>query len=387
MGQHITSASTEGQPIISRSIKYLIPILLAGMLLIRIPVAMGEDSGIRYSATVILIWVVIIGFGIAVSIMANLWVGLFVILSLVSSQYPFITQFSQETFFCILIGVGWYFICVQFLNHEAISVTMDLLCIFALLNVVFLFLQYFNIDPIYAPVKGQPEYYKMGGLAAYPHGCAAVLALCVPAFCRKKRFWGLIPVAIGLVLTRTFSGPMAIAAGLIFLIAVSNIPFKLKMIVYIAIVLVLAGYILIDVPDHCWRLRAWKIAILDLIPKHLVFGYGLGFWKIKFAQPEIIERITQVSSKLEFFQQAHNEIIQGWFEMGTGFMLIAAGYVVSLCRRFKKELILPAFALVIAFTGAQVAFPLHEAYSAAIILFWMGCYEAIAKNKSIERNK
>jgi len=369
----------------------IIPIALGFILMCRFYI--GDD--LRDNAELYLLVGTLITFCVFVMVKGNLWVGLFLLLALVSSHYPqppanysqreaiIFIKLAQQTFTFILIGVAFYVMCVQLLNNpKALRWSLNVICVFALMNVVFLILQYFDLDPLHHAKPGYGPASQLKGLMTYPHGGSAVLAMCAAAF-RGKWAWCWLAIALGLVLTHTFAGPMAIVFAILVVVAVQA-PWSLRisgsfagLVVCLLILLSVYAYF-VDIPDVGWRLKAWKIAVFDLIPLKPIFGYGLGHWQVEYANPEIIYKITGSYARQLFgnwYQYAHSCLLQAWMEMGIGVPILFVGYIVNIVRRFRREAVRPLFALSALFACSMVAFPFHIGYSAAIGLFIMAWLE------------
>ena len=83
--------------------------------------------------------------------------------------------------------------------------------------------------------------------------------------------------------------------------------------------------------DHPRRVQMWA-ACYDYIKQHPWMGGGLGNFKAQF-QYIVKDR----EAKYTYYDQAHNEYIQTWFEMGiVGFLLIM-GFICGLVRSFVRH--------------------------------------------------
>ena len=73
--------------------------------------------------------------------------------------------------------------------------------------------------------------------------------------------------------------------------------------------------------------------------------------------------------------QAHNEFVQGLFEMGVLFPVLVFGYFVGIIRRYRKEAILSATTIGIIALNSLVNFPFHVATTAILAVTWMAIFE------------
>jgi len=104
-------------------------------------------------------------------------------------------------------------------------------------------------------------------------------------------------------------------------------------------------------------------------------GSGLGHWKIIFSK----YMLTTTTLR---WTHAHNEIIQGVFEMGIGFMILFVGYSVNIIRKFRKSAIIPYTALLIIFINSLVNFPFHIGTTAMVTITWMAVLEVTLRHEN-----
>lgn len=245
----------------------------------------------------------------------NRWAGLLLALVVASSAIHN-DIFSYLTCRTVLIGFVWYWIVS---NHYSEKI-LDGLCVVAMANVLMLALQAFNIDPLYAPVSGGKE--ELVGLMSNQNEVSALLAVCAFAFLREARWFGLVAVVGGLVLARSFGGALAAGAGMsLFLI--------LRGHRFLGAALPAAGllmFLIIDAPTVHERVAAWTVGTEQYLA-HWVSGFGVGHWQIEFMHnPD-----PRLGPKV--WQYAHNEYLQGLFEMGPLFLVFVTGYAVNIIRR------------------------------------------------------
>lgn len=82
--------------------------------------------------------------------------------------------------------------------------------------------------------------------------------------------------------------------------------------------------------DHPRRLQMWS-ACIDYIKQHPWMGGGLGNFKVQFQY-----LVKDRKDRYTYYDQAHNEIIQVWFEMGIVGFLLSLGFVCGLVRSFVR---------------------------------------------------
>jgi len=299
----------------------------------------------------------------------NKWVGLFLGLTLLSSIYPAYTKYSLLARNAVIFWCLWYSLLVLTVKKE--RALLNVICIIALINVGFQMLQFFNIDPVHKAIDGGHD--LPTGLLSNINQTSALLAFCFPAFLRKQWKWGIFIVLLGLVLAKSTGGVVAVSIGVLFYGLVYFWGAWKKIII---ISLILAGcflifLLLIDRPSCSNRLDKWIIG-LKLLKNRVIFGFGIGHWGMLFA------KLSNTN-----FYQAHNDLLQGLWEMGIGFIVILAGYLIDVIKRAKhsmKEHILPLTALVIILVNSMVNFPFHVATTAIIAVSWMAILQ-IRSNK------
>lgn len=363
-------------------------LVIAGLLLVACIWRAPLSPWVRLNFEYALLWSATVALSYLIATRINLLVGLFLILATFSSHYPGISKYSVQAHRMVLAGVIWYSVCVWALDGgKGIGWVLDAICIIALANVVMLVCQYFNFDPIHYTVKTKYESQQLDlipnvGLMSCHNGAAAMLAITFPAFLRMKRRWlgfrwvYLFPLPLlGMVIAHTFAGPLAVAISLAVVVFIVVPGLKRKLLVVAGVIflgaLLLGAYAnWVDVPDTGWRWNAWKFAIGKLYPQHWIFGSGIGHWKIIYSKA-----IVAMRTGGDVMAQAHNEFVQGLFEMGIGFALILIGYLISIWKRYRPDALISVMALVAIIVNSMVFFPFHIGLSAMVALTWMAILE------------
>jgi len=294
----------------------------------------------------------------------NKWMSLFLLLCLVSMFYPFYTRHSFLAFQDVFYAFVWFTLLTLCLRRSHYHYILSGICLVALANVAFLILQYFNLDPIFKAVNGSPED-PVVGLMGNRNFVSALLAFSFPAFLRPRWVWCIPALFLGLVLAKSTGGPLALAAGWMFYSVLRGRAIFPLLAVALGLLLFVA---FVDKPNFFGgRLEAWKNA-LGYYQQHWLMGCGLGHWKIVF------KRIMLQGNRF-WWTHAHNEIIQGLFEMGVGFAIVLTGYIYDTARKYKREALVPATALIIIFINSLVNFPFHIATTAMLAVTWMALYD------------
>jgi len=280
-------------------------LILGGMAVFRVPM---DDP--RFSMR----WIVDVGMILALAGViwkyANKWIAMFLLLALVSSVFPFSTANSTFAFRAVLTGVIWYALIVIFLPETSIVHLLNTICIIALCHIALLILQTLNLDPFFVPRYGTKDIPV--GLMSNQNEVSALLAFCFPAFLREKWIWGIIPLIGGLLMSKSLGGIIAVGFGIIFYLAIKG--HMLSSISLGFALLLFGGLFLFEESSFHARIYAWKHG-LTLYKEHWLMGAGIGHWKVVLKELRPSEWPT-------WWKTAHNEYLQGIFEMGIGFAVI-----------------------------------------------------------------
>ncbi len=329
----------------------------------------------------------------------NIWIGLFLLLAVIFSRYPETTDISRSALLNVLLMMIWFYVCVQILNTQRIDVFLGIFCLVGIANVAMLIFQHFNLDVgVKVPSRTGLAFDDIRtGLMDCRNSASAMLAFTLPAFFRRKWFYLIPLILIGLVLSKSTGGVMAAGAVIMvysiyrmpdFVSAVHKIPKIGSMIqsvqflnawtfrtLWAAVVVCLAVFYLqfIDSPGMIGRLTAW-IEGSQVFMKHPYVGAGLGHWKVLFADPDIRWRTFGL-----YYAQAHNEFIQVAIEMGIFSIITIIGYFVSVARRMHPGAIIPALAILAVSVNSLVFFPMHIWFLALISVTWLAILEVQLK--------
>jgi hypothetical protein len=300
-------------------------------------------------------------------IKGNRWLSGLLLLATFSCFHPKLTTSSYVTFQVIVFGAVWYLFLVYGLKRKYVNILLDAMCIIAICNVLYQIGQGFGYDFIYKAKGDVGDIVRTPGLMSNRNELSAVLAFCLPAFFRRGWAW-LIPLMIvGFINTKVFGG---VLAGLVVTI-VYLFKYERKWIGIAGVIAAVTGgvlfFTLVGGSDSS-RLTAWTLA-WDLYRHNWVFGFGLGNWQEIFRSDAVMVYFTAT------FAQAHNDLVQGVFEMGIGFAVLTTGYFVSIIRRANKKAILSLAAITGIVVNSLVNFPFHVAITAMIAITWMAILE------------
>jgi hypothetical protein len=294
----------------------------------------------------------------------NRWLSGLLLLATVSCFHPKLTVNSFLTFQVIVFGAVWYLILLYCLKKkENMYILLDAMCVLAVCNVLYQGVQLAGYDWIYNDI-GKAEKTQLVGFMSNRNELGAVLAFCLPAFFRRWWIFAIPLILIGLIGTHCMGGVLAAgAATAVYLF------WRLRRwaaITGLTVCLTGAALYAIYFDPHfdTSRLTAWGL-MWDLYRNNWVTGYGLGSFQTIF-----------MGLKEHFvtpYAQAHNDLFQGIFEMGIGFAVLTAGYLISIVRR--RESILAIAAMTGIVVNSLVNFPFHVAITAMIAITWMAILE------------
>ena len=220
-----------------------------------------------------------------------------------------------------------------------------------------------------------------------PCSAGAMLALCLPAFMRRRWWPGFIACAWGICAAGSSTGAAAgMAATIAFAIADRRIP-RIALL-SAAGILGSAAVLWVSFVDPlantlaCTRWVAWQRAAEIVLANPL--GLGLGSFKDLFPQitagvPGLGELSVENGAIVmrQAFTQAHNEYVQLGFELGLPTLALACAWVLSIGIRTLISATSPrAAAGMTAIAVGCLGWGLfHIAPLALVACAWIGLYE------------
>jgi len=333
--------------------KYISVLIAAVILLItvvRIPVGGEIRAFLEYSTRCGIVFI------FAVYLFKiNVWVSLLLILSLFAHTVPWFVLsdytllHSQQSY----IALDWMvFGCVlYFVLLEADTETMlNMMCIAALIQSCMLFLQLCEFDPY--RLFGMTSNLSPTALMANSNETSAFLAICSIAFFRKMWVWGLIVILPAIVLVGDSNGALGFLAAVCIY---QYIKLGQKVFWVYAVVLALGIYtIYLDYHATGFsfiteRLYIWKKSIQLTFENQPLLGFGLGNWKNVNAQ---IMEYGGGYRGVNMWTRVHNTFVQGYVEMGIGFVFLMVGFITAILLKCKDRIIRYDARLPLAALGA-----------------------------------
>ncbi len=277
----------------------------------------------------------------------------------------------------------------------------NVICVAAILNVVWQVCQYFGLWILQTPVAK-----TYVGLLSNTNETSAFLAVCLPCFFRKGWKW-LIPIpAIGLYLGISIGGIVAAGiAGILYLfLNQQDIGWKRVTLFLVAFICLSALYMEHKRPSIESNLNNRGRYWMDMIPicNMKTFGWGLG--QFKFVMPliqtptlikqqgrimlwqnvgdkEAFERALNKASKgnpdylvkqrwNEIWLEAHNEYLEIWFALGiVGLLLV----LFSIFNTLKaKGDAIPKYGFLISCLSAIWFFSWQIVPCTLVLILYMG---------------
>jgi len=287
----------------------------------------------------------------------NKWLLAYLVYSIL---LVFIFPFPQSII--VLQTLFFYVLFMQLLadklNKDRIKHLLDCLCLICVIQAGMMFLQYSGIwfivfdsttensasmlmykffKPPFSVEIYNHEYAKLTrwnltGFTSNPNMASGFIAMCLPAFLRK-RMWVFLPVVLtALLLVNSLLGTLT--AIIILSVYLSRYIKKHKVLTIGLIILAVWAWLFWSGEWKSFyrydRLPIWKFCAEKIIPKHPVMGYGLGnSWRLwKWIQKDCVVN--------EAFTHPHNEFINVAIEQGLIGLGLIMGFITSSLYIFRK---------------------------------------------------
>jgi len=259
----------------------------------------------------------------------------------------------------IIIFIAATEICIS--KHRYI---FNVFCIFVLFEcLVFMFQQYnLDIEQISATVIGATmRDIPRAGTLGNKNFFAAILAITMPMFFRKKWCWFLPIIILVLFLQQTTGGIVAATVAIAyFLLKSKQFRIETKALIFASLAfgfVVFVQFFDTIALDDFRRYTWWDI--LRSMPQWIYLGNGPGSYPIWGGAEHV-----------------HNDYFEAFFEGGIVSMVIITGYLISILynayhQKSQVGIILSACVLALC-ANALVNYPLHLAPSGFIAAFLLG---------------
>ena len=302
----------------------------------------------------------------------NVWAGMLLLLALFSHSLPMFvlsgfdfmhTKQSYLALDAVLTGCAIYVVIV--LKCRDINPLLNMICIIAMFQTLFLVVQNFGFDPyVLFGLIGEGA---NTGLMTNPNESAAFLALCSPAFFRGRLAWGLIFIVIGLALSCSTGGVLGFGLAAMFYISMRGLFWvTLPLIIMTGLFLAFIDNPLTSSESITDRFGWWSDALkLQHKNNGWWFGIGLGNWKLIY--PELARAGVLKAGCIRL----HNSFVQGIVEMGILFPVIVIGYMINTVKRYTSRALLPCSAMFSIFaTGMTNSLFRMNAINSMVAVAW-----------------
>lgn len=317
----------------------------------------------------------------------NIWAGLFLMLALFSHTFPIFyitglrvvnTPESTYALDLVALGCGLYALIVAKCSKP--EHVLNILCGLAALNLLFLILQR----------KGFDAYMLLGlasvvdtrcGFMANPNESGTFMALCASAFFRNPIFAYVSFVLViipGIIFSGSFGGAIGVCLAVIFCLGCYGHKFWPGALMCVATILF---YKSVHKPGLN-RLYAWDTATALCLKNNPLIGCGLGNWK--FIYPDLVKYGVMENGWIRL----HSSYVQGYVEMGVGFIAVILGYVDNIFTRMQgvaRKVAMPVAGLA-ALAGCMISNTVFQvnALNGMVAIFWLALMEIKLREHSLK---
>ena len=354
----------------------------------------GPPKMLQWDAQLVMLSLGLMLFWLVLQVKEN-WKGTGAIVG-IFGLWAILTTHNPVTLFPLFLFLLVYFTLIKLIKPQHIPKILNVICIMALVQTGYVFLQMKGWAPFMVSLTGKRE---LVGFMGSANMLGAFLAFCVPAFFRKRWVYCLSIVLLPLVLLISTKGAViSLMAGVMFWLYNQNWSWR-KKIWLTLLPLYLLGFILSRTPPETltnndryqeyrkifytsnYLVCSNRYAYISDYPNITgsAFGYGLG----SFGQlyPAIRVRQWGINEDGKIYYQAHNEYLEVKFEMGWIGIVIIGFYIFEIYRR-KRNLILKS-AITVILVNCLINFPLHIPPLAFLIV----TYLAMREKKEVKYNE
>ena len=276
--------------------------------------------------------------GISLFFLKNWWHKIFMLWILlisaiwIATHKPNLNISTFISFHYVFIFMVAYQIAMDKIKTIDLPKMINGLCVVVLINLAFMYLQYFGLDPFFISHGGPSTIgvpYFVQGTWGHTNFSGAFLALTLPLFYRKKWIWFVPPIIFMLVLNFSLGAILSAGFGTMFYLMFS----KLRKTVKVGLIII----VLFSVWVYGTKFDASQFKIdhgrwqyinptLKMIKARPIVGGGLGQYKIAIAA---LNPNMKISS-------AHFEFLELWAETGLIGILPIIGFFLSLFILFIR---------------------------------------------------
>lgn len=277
----------------------------------------------------------------------NNWIKLIVLCSLfnyirtmnLGGMYRII---AFNNFYYILLFLVLYQVLSNKIKREDTKIIINGLCIIMLIQLVYMYFQYFGIDLLF---KLNSPYTSDRGLLSttnlvvgfwgHTNISGASLAITLPLFFRRKWWIFTLPIIYMIVVSNSLGSIIASCCAILFYLLF----IKKSVLIYCAMILVLLGTIVygitVDKSQFSFENSRTKLFInsSEMIRRHPIIGYGLGQYKIAYKQI-----VKNVFDKFQTTTHAHFDFVEWVVDNGWIGGILVLGLLISIFCFFIKNM-------------------------------------------------
>lgn len=318
----------------------------------------------------------------------NIWLSMLMIWTI----FSFILtgcKFGNNYLTNIFIGCVLYYCTKHSFKKEHIDFYLNAILWLVVANLIMMFLQLTGYDFMYqlvirkqGVIEGYVNNFDPGGLMGYKAAMGCLMALAVPILASRTHKWA-IPMSLLLFVPLYISkSSICVGGAVIALMFVLwyKIPKRIWVLTASAMVILATLYVVkVDMPmgTLTTRFSQWKNVMHDA-KVYPITGWGLDSFRnvtdkkkhVYAMNPTIKDgKVTHA----DFWDNAHNLYIQGFFEFGLIFFVIIIGYGRDMAtwfnRAVKEPNTLALAGFVLTFLIVSIAqFPIYLARLACVII-------------------
>jgi O-antigen ligase len=349
----------------------------------------------------------------------NKAVGLLMAFTIVYTLVTF-TPDAYKFFFMVILFAYLYQTVVlnydEIIKHKALI--YNLLCIFALLNVLWLILQLNGVYIFFRPKMGAGTFET--GFFANRNEVSVFLAVCLPFFFRRWWHLGIIPVLVGLGIAQTVNGLI----GAVLVLAIYGLILGIKkgyskkmLITAVAVLMVVAvgsymkfihgggidarvsafskaSELVKEKPLLGWGVNQGQFAIPLYLngdrqdPRYIAYAYKKVIFKDDFKRIYLDNPIRHTIDDTTW-NRLHNDYLQWTIDTGliglACLLLVIASHVVAFCRTRKRDVLIGLSVLCLLWT-ANAFFTFQIGRFAFLMVFFLALIQgAYMKSRRVNQ--
>ena len=332
---------------------------------------------------------------ISIVYVKNIWLKLFIVWTIIRTGMNY-NSVSHATLMYIFLYILLLQTAVDKLKKDYLPMILNSICFIALLQTTMVILNYYgvwflilpkgaegNVLPSILEMRPGSGHYITTGFLSNINMSGAFLALCLPAFFRKRWLWFIPLIFVGVYLSHSLGGivPAWFALGAFILWKVYGTN-KTVFFALIGMALTYIFYLIFKENSPLYniiRYKVWGEIWEHIVPKKPIVGWGVGSFKQFF--PVIHKFMIKSPYAIERWTSAHNEYLQLLVEQGVIGLGLILGYLITLFRKIPISIIAPiaTIALLTGLLNSGVNFLFHTT-GGILFLAWVIILEKEKQN-------